>query len=137
MGYTHYWTGPAKVSDEQWNKFADDVTDVLVDQKLAGIKLCYEYDQPNKHPMVTNRSVRFNGDGPDGHETFQIVRGDGGSNFCKTAQKPYDTAVVACLVLAKKYLPGFEWSSDGDDPDLADGFLLANKIVNAAQPTVV
>ena len=37
--------------------------------------------------------------------------------FCKTARNPYDAVVVAILMVAEALLPGFEWSSDGDDED--------------------
>ena len=52
--------------------------------------------------------INFNGKGKDCHETFYITRTaeetgqeDKSFSFCKTARKPYDKYVVACLLLAK------------------------------------
>jgi hypothetical protein len=54
----------------------------------------------------------------DGHETFYISpRYTKEWNFCKTARKPYDTVVVAFLVMLNDVNPDFTWSSDGEDED--------------------
>lgn len=51
------------------------------------------------------------------HETFVLKRqGDGG--FCKTARKPYDLMVQACLILLLAHFPkDAKVSSDGDSDD--------------------
>lgn len=46
------------------------------------------------------------------------ARGRGWFDFCKTARKPYDAAVCACLVAFRHHFGGaFAVSSDGDDYD--------------------
>jgi hypothetical protein len=50
-------------------------------------------------------------------------------NFCKTFQSPYDTVVVACLIIMKHYLgDAIEVASDGDASEWADGLTLAQKV---------
>ncbi len=58
-------------------------------------------------PEFGDDVIMFNGVGDDSHETFDLHRkrklekwqskGDLGRNFCKTAHKPYDRVVTACL----------------------------------------
>ena len=57
----------------------------------------------------------FNGKGDNAHEPF-IFPGESGFNFCKTAYKPYDTVVVACLFVARDYFAPdqLEIASDGE-----------------------
>jgi hypothetical protein len=63
-----------------------------------------------------------------GHETFclrrtagKVEKWQGNSNHlfscCKTARKPYDLMVTACLILYKYYFPYVEVHSDGDEED--------------------
>jgi len=49
---------------------------------------------------------------------------------CKTAYKPYDLAVISCLIIAKHYL-GEEIAvhSDGNIEEWADGIILCQKIL--------
>jgi len=108
MGYTHYWDHP-EVDEESFKKFADDVRLVL---KRSKVKVQYEYDE-YREPEITNDVVRFNGVGDDGHETFVMNRKATEFEFCKTARKPYDEIVTACLLCAVDHLPGFDVRSDG------------------------
>ena len=69
------------------------------------------------------------------HETFSVYRKHEKPKhahhdekiqfgFCKTARKPYDVMVVACLILYKYYFrKDVEISSDGDLDDWQKGFL--------------
>jgi hypothetical protein len=51
-------------------------------------------------------------------------------DFCKTAQYPYDTVVVACLIILKHYLgDSMEVKSDGDASEWADGLTLAQQVL--------
>jgi len=60
--------------------------------------------------------IWFNGVGDDAHETMCIdFTGNGKWDFCKTACKPYDCMVVACLILAKELGIIKSWESDGDE----------------------
>jgi len=88
---------------------------------------------------VTKDLVNFNGKGDDSHETFYFKRvediksHDEGTkifNFCKTAYKPYDKYVTACLILAKCYFKDdILVSSDGELEDWQEGkALVENKL---------
>jgi hypothetical protein len=43
-------------------------------------------------------------------------------SFCKTARKPYDLMVQACLILYKHYFPYVSICSDGDMDEWAEAF---------------
>ena len=129
MGYTHYWAKSQPSSRDVWAPFQTVAKMIVQDQKKHGVALVYEWDHGAK-PITDAEQVRFNGNGPEGHETFQISRAATPHfDFCKTAQKPYDTAVVACLICAAVLLPGFSWSSDGDVDELQPGLDLARKVL--------
>ncbi len=49
-------------------------------------------------------NVSFNGLGKDAFEPF-VFPGANGSNSCKTAFKPYDEPVMACLLVARDHFP--------------------------------
>jgi len=68
-----------------------------------------------------------------GHETFGLTRKVPKQRdhrkeevmyfqFCKTARKPYDLMVQACLILYKHYFPYVSISSDGDMDDWTEAF---------------
>ena len=116
MGYTHYWKKADPILTKNWEAFTLRVKYILKTAIEDGYRLQLEFDD-DKPPLVGRFTVRFNGVGADGHETFMLNRHKEDFAFCKTAEKPYDTVVVAILVVAEVYLPGFEWSSDGDDED--------------------
>lgn len=113
MGYTHCWN-EKHVGKERWRKFKGAVQE-MIDRHNQELPIDWEYDEADKPPQVDDNCVRFNGRGDDGHETFMIERlGRGQFEFCKTARKPYDVYVVACLILLHHYKPQFTWRSDGD-----------------------
>lgn len=108
MGYTHYWdNSKEKATLATKVKFTQ-----LFDAMLA---LRPDIIEVNK---ITDDTIWFNGIEDDSHETM-CVNFDGAGNweFCKTARKPYDEVVVACLVLAKELKLIDGWSSDGDADD--------------------
>lgn len=101
------------------------------------ILLAWEYDSPMeeqptlfggpkflpKPPQVDNDVVRFNGWKDEGHETFLVTREKHDSSlgkeesfdFCKTAGKPYDLAVMLCLLVMSEAAPrSFRAESDGE-----------------------
>lgn len=104
------------------------------------ILLAWEYDselepQPTffggpkmlpKPPQVDNEFVRFNGWKDNGHETFLVSREmpdvpewqsdkSRSFDFCKTNRKPYDLAVMLCLLIMADAAPKtFRVASDGD-----------------------
>lgn len=67
-----------------------------------------------------------------GHETFAITKrvekGSDGFSFCKTARKPYDLIVQACLIAAVALLPELSYvASDGDRSDWEAAFEYVRK----------
>ncbi len=141
MGYTHYWNfKPATL--KVWEaKIAD------CDKIIAANKETYELNLDGSN----DERIWLNGpdDGRDlGHETFDVPRTLAGTkahveaakkqkwkdedtygfDFCKTARKPYDDVVVACLcVLAET---GLDVSSDGDHDEWEDGRKLAEQVLS-------
>jgi len=66
--------------------------------------------------FVLNRKVKQ----PD----YQKNMGKSASfGFCKTARKPYDLMVTACLVLYKHHFPEVQISSDGNFEDWSAAFM--------------
>jgi hypothetical protein len=148
MGYTHYWT---------FKKPAKGDTLKLERAYQRAIKACqkiiYTYNQELKQIDAkhegrlsgfcahtkpgTYGGVKLNGTDENAHEDF-LLREHYKQNldestwgFCKTAHKPYDVVVVACLVTLKRYLKGYvEVSSDGDAADWAQGTMLARAILD-------
>jgi hypothetical protein len=79
----------------------------------------------------TSTTIAFNGCGKDAHESFILPQLAGNFkefDFCKTAQKPYDVVVVACLTRLAE-VPGIKVSSDGNASDWHNGAALASKIL--------
>lgn len=113
MGYTHYWDA-SPFTDEQWAEVIERGKRIL--SCASHIPVQFEYDTPAP-PELSQECIRFNGVDEDGHETFVVGPRDTGFGFCKTARKPYDTVVVAFLVMLNDVNPDFTWSSDGEDED--------------------
>jgi len=88
-------------------------------------------DQKGGPPIFDTDEIWFNGTDKDftpkdekdhpelSHETFTLFRkGSVGFCFCKTAQKPYDLMVQACLLVYRHYSPDtINLGSDGDEED--------------------
>jgi len=137
MGYTHYWTfkkpakGQAAKTEQLYQK-------AIRDCQLL-IRAFY-----NEHGGLSGYSahtklgayggILVNGKGDDGHEDFSLREHysqnlEQNFNFCKTAQKPYDVVVVACLAILKHRLSDLiEVSSDGDNSEWTDGVILARQV---------
>ena len=124
MGYTHYWYKKSKLSLGDWNNFQEDF-EIL----LHGLKDNLAFSGDQSFEFSTN-VLYFNGIGENGHETFMFERQESEKkfvqkdddgfifSFCKTARKPYDSAVCCALIIAKKYFgDSIKVSSDGDDED--------------------
>lgn len=116
MGYTHYFRLRGKApSKEQWEKILARVVDEVFEaDKYEGI-LCEEYNKEDRPAVVNDQFITFNGKGDKGHETFYLSRlNQQDFDFCKTARKPYDYAVVDVLRIVKDEAPDWlELSSDG------------------------
>lgn len=135
MGYTHYWYQPVgkPIPPSIWARIVKDVRKVL---KVCKTPLLAEYDEPGTKPQITKDVIRFNGVDQDGHETFFFERSPEQAthragepevfNFCKTARKPYDAAVCACLIVINEHAGDLvRVSSDGDAPEWLPGLELA------------
>lgn len=143
MGYTSYWYQNPVLSQKKFNEFSEVVARLL-DTDDAKQLLAYERDETDKTPSVTNQMVRFNGKGEDGHETFLFQRKEEirdyqkakgakmAFGFCKTARKPYDKYVVACLIIAKSIFgEDVVISSDGELDDWQVGKGLAEQAMDS------
>lgn len=125
MGYTHYWRTHEAIPADVWNKIMDDANKLIA---ASPCPLAYENDQPNKKPEVTANFIRFNGVGDGGHETFFLSPAPTEFEFCKTANKPYDTVVVGVLAsLAEHARDNAKVTSDGDSTEWADGIAFASR----------
>jgi hypothetical protein len=123
MGYTHYFNFIEEPSREKFVEFAEGVKQLVATAQEAGIEIADEEYGDDK--------IVFNGVGANSHETFYVSADGVDFNFCKTAQKPYDTAVTASLILAKKIFgDNIKVSSDGNWSDWESGQLLYESVYN-------
>jgi len=146
MGYTHYWYRPAEIPKPAWNGWAGDVRRLIGRFNASSghtHRVAQEFNNdPWRSPTVTATQVRFNGFGKEfGHETFHVERvfedvykqgpKPDGTFFacCKTAQKPYDELVVACLVALKHHFPEVKVSTDGEMEDWRAGLSLCQSVL--------
>jgi len=127
MGYTHYWT-PKRFTQLQWREYTTATKKLHANlPKSTDTAGGYHKNDPleiaggngDGNPVFSERTmVDFNGKDELGHETFRIYADyqKNHGDFCKTARKPYDLLVVACLIAAYRIL-NFRFSSDGFRPD--------------------
>lgn len=152
MGYTHYWTQKRNFTVAEWQDICTDIRAILdYGQNLAGVPLANGMGEGGTVPDISDDIISFNGLGDDSHESFTFERKRVleswqtknmlGSNFCKTARKPYDPIVTACLcylsTVTRREDPtthepiigteAFSVSSDGDGSDFLEGLDLARK----------
>lgn len=143
MGYTHYWDfrpvpkGKAQETEEIYQLALRQCQRVLraynAEIKAQDPKHFARLSGYSVHTKVQEYGgLMFNGTQDQAHEDFTLrehfSENEGG--FCKTARKPYDVCVVACLVVLKHYLGNsFNWSSDGREHELIEGRELAKRIL--------
>jgi len=149
MGYTHYWK-PKVSNDEDFKNFSllCKKLNNNLPEKTNSAGGFYENDfleiadgVGKRKPTFDNTIVNFNGKGKLSHETFQISKTCAEWDFCKTARKPYDLLVVACLILAWQILD-YRFSSDGftdyngkkDCDDLLPAMNFYNKVMKPEIP---
>ena len=122
MGYTNYWTPTNSFTKKQRMAMVDFTEKAI---KLSGVKIC-GLDGTGK-PELTGKRIGFNGCEADGHdhESF-ILLADNDWNFCKTARKPYDVVVKACLLYGEEIGIIRDWAFDGDksESEYLDGVKL-------------
>lgn len=112
MGYTHSWTyNKSNNDEEQFAKAVKEIKKLLAAQELKNIPLC---GADNAVPILEDDEVFLNGVGDEGHEDFYINVNKHERSFCKTARKPYDLAVMLCLIAFANNLKDFTFRSNGD-----------------------
>lgn len=126
MGYTQYFTITDKATPEMYKAFSDEAHEILRSAEIyKGIQLADGMGEELSAWQADDERVMFNGFGDDAHETFLVTPNSLGFNFCKTARKPYDAVVVACLIsLGRIYGDAVEIGSDGDHADWSEGAAL-------------
>jgi len=142
MGYTHYFTFKAASRSQATaieNKYQRAIEDCqrVIKRYYAENGGLSGYSAHTK--IGQYGGINVNGKGDDGHETFVLREhfnenlANEGFNFCKTAQKPYDLVVVACLAILKHRLGDcVRVSSDGSAKDWTDGVNYARKVTGLA-----
>ena len=117
MGYTHYFTRqrPDREDSRRFEMFARGARTI--------IDYATTYDNIKIGDLeISDEIVTFNGVGADSHETFYWALDASGFNFCKTARKPYDAVVTACLIHLKDvYGDLVDIGSDGSWSEWQDG----------------
>lgn len=143
MGYTHYWTQTRSFTDPEWGAVTEAVKRIILE---ADCDICNAYGDEGSKPEFGGRAIMLNGRDENTHETFQILRiqepgfngGTPGWDCTKTARKPYDVVVTACLTLLQSDY-GYEINSDGGVDDWDDGVDLAERALDRvfANPLIV
>jgi hypothetical protein len=135
-GYTHYWNWKGEPAPDKLRACLDDMRRIVAARRE--ILAVYDEEQTD--------IVHFNAAAEDA-EDFQFPRKFPewvrakmpkqfqDAHFCKTAGKPFDEVVTACLIAARYWFPVevLEISSDGEWPeDWAPGAALYAKVTGRA-----
>ena len=104
MGYTNYWERTEKPITQE---FVDEVKQIIKESWDLGISI---------FGIVTLDCIEINGDADCDldHEAFILDNKNFGSNFCKTARKPYDWTVKEIIASAKAFGLISESHDDGE-----------------------
>lgn len=142
MGYTHYFTFnrvkgiPADELEAAYKAALIECAHVARAYQATAVGL----DRLSGYTAHTKPGayggLQLNGKGENAHEPFELrehfgEQADNGFGFCKTARKPYDIVVVACLAVLKYRLGNaIDVSSDGRESDWKAGVALAQSVLN-------
>lgn len=127
MGYTHYWDQSKPFSAESWEQVSPDLRAIVeFATNVQGVALWDGLGECVSKPEFGAFRIAFNGARDDAHETFEITRA-ADSNFCKTARKPYDIAVTACLCYLATVAESHCVTTDGHGRDWLAGLELARQ----------
>lgn len=145
MGYTHYFTQRRDIGRRAWEQHGDE-SGIAADlaaiirhaENVQGVALRGPSGETPGAPTVGDEEIAFNGAGEDAHESFHVRRiraplepwqtpDRRGWDFCKTARKPYDVAVTACLCYLATVAETHTVSSDGSGRDWLAGLELARQ----------
>lgn len=125
MGYTHYFTKTAADRDDslRFEMFARGARTIIeYATTYDNIQIADAMGGDLGKWEISDEVVAFNGYGADSHESFHWDAKGSGFNFCKTAYKPYDAVVTACLIHLKDvYGDLVDIGSDGSWADWQDG----------------
>lgn len=116
MGYTNYWTMSKEKQSAKTRKKMKAFTKAAIE--LSEAKICGGGGRGK--PEVLLKHIWLNGceEYGEDHETFPFdMTRPGSSEFCKTARKPYDEVVKACLIYAKELGIIQSWRFDGDNEE--------------------
>jgi hypothetical protein len=139
MGYTHYWQFnkikgiTATELEKRYQQAMRDCHRVIKAYQSYAIG-CDRLSGYSAHTSVGQYGgIYINGKQDNAHEPF-IMREHFNQNesggFCKTARKPYDLVVVACLSILKYRLgDSIKIGSDGGMMDWAEGTLWARCVL--------
>lgn len=131
-GYTHYYTWKQPPDTAALKDCVADMNRLIEARK----SILVSPDLPESKPGVLKLSatnVDFNGVGEQAHEPFvfpYVLPDHEPFNFCKTAYKPYDEVVTACLIVARDHFSPsvLEISSDGSWADWDRGAALYSSV---------
>jgi hypothetical protein len=137
MGYTHHFTfkkaprGEAVQTEKAYQKAINDCSKVIqfYSREFGGLSGFSAHA-----PLGLYRGLEVNGSTRVGQgETFALRERYSLNkipDFCKTYRYPYDTVVVACLIILKHRLGDLiEVHSEGRRDDWNDGLILARKVL--------
>ena len=124
-GYTHYYTWKQPPDDTSLKACVADMNRLIEARK----SILVSPGRPESTPgslKLSATNVDFNGISDKAHEpfVFPYAFSDHDSfNFCKTAWKPYDEVVTACLIVARDHFSPsvLEIDSDGSWSDWSRG----------------
>jgi hypothetical protein len=125
VGYTHYYSRVDISKDdalrfEMFSAGARRIIEYAVENE--GIQIADGMGDLLGKWVCDNQTVRFNGYDADSHETFEWSINSSGFDFTKTARKPYDAVVTACLIHLKDiYGELVSIGSDGSWSEWQDG----------------
>ena len=131
MGYTHYWYTKGEEPLEKFDEYAKDCEQLCNHFMQTTNHIIRDYDGTG-HPEFSKDKVAFNGDRhmDRGHESFVMRAKPSDFDFCKTARKPYDLLVQACLVVLKhKYGSRVRINSDGDLSEWQDAMAMVSEVL--------
>ena len=148
MSYKHYWGRPLELPRDRFRLFAAECREL---RQALGVPFLGLFGGVGiggalgtGDPTFTQDAVCFNG--RPGYETFLIhplfhhpahERGDYDLywDFVATAQRPYDTLVVAALLSFKYHFPEAALNSDGGEQDWARGINLYQRATRRKAPS--
>jgi hypothetical protein len=126
MGYTHYWKVRSTASPDVIEAARSDMERVIAAAAAHGVSLANAHGEHGTVPGDFDGRWGFNGVDDDSYEAFlwppdpdvDVDQAGFRFDFCKTNWRPYDAAVVACLLVAKERLgPDMQMGTDAEEEE--------------------